>query len=188
MSKTFRKTNSIVGLFWLLLITGFSWIYYSNFYVYQSKVDHYIAHIPRDEQELSPVVFDVLNKTETVSKRFGSYYYTNVRRTVDPTYHVINAVDRNVHELTWMLFLPRRIGKDQMNILFCRFAFFGSGQYSLKNAAKFYFEKEIKDLNADEVLVLLTIASEPGSFRKGKSHDNFYNNLNAMVETYHKQN
>lgn len=71
------------------------------------------------------------------------------------------SYERKIQEIILALQVERLYSKDQILEMYINVNNFGSNVYGLKTAAKFYFNKEVKDLNLAEAAVLARIPQNP---------------------------
>ena len=71
---------------------------------------------------------------------------------------------RKVQELLLAFQLERRFSKEQIVTLYLNYAYFGAGQYGIKSAAKFYFNKKVENLSLDESAMLVGLLKAPSRY------------------------
>lgn len=68
---------------------------------------------------------------------------------------------RKMQEMLLAVQLERSFTKDQIMTLYLNRAYFGSGNYGVGNAAKFYFGKKISEINLNEAALLAGLLKAP---------------------------
>lgn len=68
---------------------------------------------------------------------------------------------RKVQEVLLAFQLERKFTKEQILTLYLNRAYFGSGNYGVKNAAKSYFNKDIAEINLSEAAILAALLKAP---------------------------
>ena len=67
--------------------------------------------------------------------------------------------------------LEHELSKDQILELYLNTSYFGNGYYSVKEAAKGYFEKEPMDMDEFESIMLAGIPNAPSVYAPNKNPD-----------------
>jgi penicillin-binding protein 1A len=73
-------------------------------------------------------------------------------------------IKRKIQELLLAIQLERKFSKEQLLTFYLNKAYFGSGNYGVGNAAKFYFSKDVSQLNLKESAILAGILKAPSKF------------------------
>lgn len=68
---------------------------------------------------------------------------------------------RKIQEVLLSFQLERKFNKEQILELYLNRAYFGSGNYGIKNAAKNYFNKDISEINLNESAILAGLLKAP---------------------------
>lgn len=68
---------------------------------------------------------------------------------------------RKAVELLIALVLERRLGKARILELYVNIIYFGNGVYGIAGAARFYFDKPVRDLSLNQMVMLAIIPSVP---------------------------
>lgn len=71
---------------------------------------------------------------------------------------------RKIQELMLSVQLERKLTKEQILMMYLNKAYFGAGQYGIANAAKFYFNKRITDLDLEESAMLIGLLKAPSKY------------------------
>ena len=74
------------------------------------------------------------------------------------------ALDRKVKEALLAVEIERKYTKDEILEHYLNTIYFGAGAYGIKNAAKVYFDKDIKDLTVAEAALLAGIPKSPTKY------------------------
>lgn len=68
---------------------------------------------------------------------------------------------RKIQEILLAIQIERKFSKNQILTMYLNKAYFGSGNYGVKNAAKSYFQKDINKINLNEAAILASILKAP---------------------------
>ncbi len=68
---------------------------------------------------------------------------------------------RKIQEILLSFQLEREFAKEQILTMYLNRAYFGSGNYGVKNAARSYFNKDISQINLNEAAILAAILKAP---------------------------
>ncbi len=71
---------------------------------------------------------------------------------------------RKIEEILLALELEKTFSKEQILTLYLNRAYFGSGNYGVNNAAKFYFDKSISEIDLNEAALLAGLLKAPSKF------------------------
>ena len=71
------------------------------------------------------------------------------------------TIKRKIQEILLSFQLEREFTKEQILTIYLNRAYFGSGNYGVKNAAKSYFNKDIAQINLNEATILASILKAP---------------------------
>lgn len=71
------------------------------------------------------------------------------------------TLKRKIQEFLLAIQLERKFSKEEILALYLNKAYFGSGNYGVKSAAKGYFGKEVGDLNLNECAILAGLLKAP---------------------------
>ncbi|MBL6664503.1 MAG: PBP1A family penicillin-binding protein [Rickettsiales bacterium] len=71
------------------------------------------------------------------------------------------SIKRKIEELLLAIQLERKFSKEEIITFYLNKAYFGAGNYGVKNAAKGYFDKEVSDLNLNECAILAGLLKAP---------------------------
>jgi penicillin-binding protein 1A len=77
---------------------------------------------------------------------------------------------RKIIELLIAREFEKRYSKDKIFEMYLNHIYFGHGAYGIQSAAKFYFDKEVADLNVIEASILVSIPSAPNRYSPLKNH------------------
>ncbi len=71
---------------------------------------------------------------------------------------------RKIEEILLAFELEKTFSKEQILTLYLNRAYFGSGNYGINNAAKFYFNKSVSEIDLDEAAMLAGLLKAPSKF------------------------
>jgi penicillin-binding protein 1A len=71
---------------------------------------------------------------------------------------------RKIEEILLAFELEKTFSKEQILTLYLNRAYFGSGNYGVNNAAKFYFNKSVSDIDLNEAAMLAGLLKAPSKF------------------------
>lgn len=184
MSKKLIATILISSIF----VSFLAYNFYQIFYKYQPDVDQILAEISVEDKELPPNVLKILKNTNEVSN-IQHFTSTNLRITATEKNGGISMLEWHLFGLVWEKLLAIRIGEKEEFAYFANKVYFGKHGTSdeiigFKNAAKFYFKKDLQNLDDEEILILLVFSKSPEYVRNINS-DNFLAKLNELTEIYH---
>ncbi|MDA7705282.1 PBP1A family penicillin-binding protein [Rickettsiales bacterium] len=87
----------------------------------------------------------------TITQQLARVLFLNNKKTYS----------RKINEILLAYKLEQIFNKEQILTLYFNHVYFGSGNYGIKDAAKFYFNKKVKDLNLNESAILVGILKAP---------------------------
>lgn len=87
----------------------------------------------------------------TITQQLAKLIFLNSKKTFE----------RKVQEVILALQLERKFTKEQIITLYLNRAYFGAGNYGVGDAAKFYFAKEVAQLNLNESAILAGLLKAP---------------------------
>lgn len=90
----------------------------------------------------------------TISQQLAKVLFTDARRTIR----------RKIYELFCTLEIERRFTKDEILSLYLNSIYFGHHAYGIENAARFYFNKRVMDLNLYETSLLVGLIPGPNRY------------------------
>ncbi|MDR0423388.1 MAG: PBP1A family penicillin-binding protein [Rickettsiales bacterium] len=71
---------------------------------------------------------------------------------------------RKVQELLLSIQLEKKMSKEEILLLYLNKSYFGAGKYGILNASKFYFNKNVSDLNLEESAMLVGLLKAPSRY------------------------
>lgn len=74
------------------------------------------------------------------------------------------TLKRKVQELMLSIQLERKLTKEEILMMYLNKAYFGAGKYGISDAAKFYFNKRISDLDLEECAMLIGLLKAPSKY------------------------
>lgn len=93
---------------------------------------------------------------------------------------------RKAMEAVYALQIEKEYSKNEILEMYFNQIYFGHGAYGIKSAAKFYFNKNVKDLNLIECAILAALPKSPHTFSPIRSpHKSYKRNrivINLMVQ------
>ncbi len=93
---------------------------------------------------------------------------------------------RKLTEAVYALQIEKEFSKQEILEMYFNQIYFGHGAYGIKSAARFYFRKEIQDLNVVESGILASLPKSPHSFSPIRNTHNCFNRnrvvMRLMVE------
>lgn len=78
---------------------------------------------------------------------------------------------RKIQEVLLAFQLERKLTKEQIITLYLNRAYFGSGNYGVGNAAKFYFGKNLSKINLNEAAMLAGLLKAPSKYSPRNNRD-----------------
>lgn len=112
----------------------------------------------------------------TITQQLAKLLFLNPEKTIK----------RKIQEILLALQLERCFAKEQILTFYLNRAYFGSGNYGISNAAKYYFGKDVAQLNLNEAALLAGLLKAPSKLSP-KNNKNLAENradevLQNMVE------
>lgn len=93
---------------------------------------------------------------------------------------------RKATEAVYALQIEKEYSKQEILEMYLNQIYFGHGAYGIKSAARFYFDKEVQDLNVVESAILAALPKSPHTFSPIRSTHNCYERnrvvMRLMVE------
>lgn len=77
--------------------------------------------------------------------------------------------DRKINEILLAYKLEKAFNKEEILTLYLNHVYFGAGNYGINDAAKFYFNKNVSDLNLNESAILVAILKAPSKLAPNKN-------------------
>lgn len=74
------------------------------------------------------------------------------------------TLKRKVQELMLSIQLERKLTKEQILTMYLNKAYFGAGKYGISEAARFYFNKKVYQLNLEESAMLIGLLKAPSKY------------------------
>lgn len=74
------------------------------------------------------------------------------------------TLKRKVQELLLSIHLEMKFTKEEILTMYLNKAYFGAGKYGIKSAAKFYFNKEVYELDLEESAMLIGLLKAPSRY------------------------
>ena len=80
------------------------------------------------------------------------------------------SIKRKVKEILLSYVITKKFTKHKILELYLNQIYFGSGVYGICEAARYYFNKKLEDLDVSEIAFLAGILPSPGAYAKEKNH------------------
>ncbi len=74
------------------------------------------------------------------------------------------TLKRKVQELLLSIYLEMKFTKEEILTMYLNKAYFGAGKYGIKSASKFYFNKEVYELDLEESAMLIGLLKAPSRY------------------------
>ncbi len=91
-------------------------------------------------------------------------------------------IGRKLRELALAFALEKKFSKEEILTSYLNFVYMGHGNYGIQNAAQFYFQKEVSDLNFIENLILVSLPSAPERYSPYRNPQLLRNKMDAIIE------
>lgn len=114
----------------------------------------------------------VVQGGSTITQQLAKLLFLNPQRTVK----------RKVQEILLALQMERQFTKEQILSLYLNRAYFGAGNYGVGNAAKFYFGKEVSQLNLNESAIIAGLLKAPSKFSPKNNRDLAESRSNVVLQ------
>jgi len=98
------------------------------------------------------------------------------------------TIKRKIQEALLSLQLERIFSKEQILTFYLNRAYFGAGKYGIKNAAKFYFDKEVGYLNLEESAMLVGLLKAPSKYSPKNNPELAKQRTNQVLNYLRKNN
>ena len=109
----------------------------------------------------------------TITQQLAKLLFLNPERTLQ----------RKVQEVILALQLERRFTKEQIITIYLNRAYFGSGNYGVASAAKFYFGKSVSDINLNEAALLAGLLKAPSKLSPKNNQDSAETRTNVVISS-----
>ncbi len=103
---------------------------------------------------------EIVQGGSTITQQLVKQLYTRGKKTFK----------RKIIEMLIAREFEKRYNKDKIFEMYLNHIYFGHGAYGIQSAAKFYFGKEVADLNVIEASILVSIPSAPNRYSPLKNH------------------
>ncbi|MCB1179347.1 MAG: transglycosylase domain-containing protein [Leptospiraceae bacterium] len=137
---------------------------------------------------------DFLALTRAFYKNITSFRYIQGASTITQQLSRIlindrrKSIIRKFKEAMVALSLETKLSKDEILEAYMNNVYLGHGAFGFDNAAKFYFDKEIKDLNTMEMVLLSSLASNPNVYSPFKNVKGSKKRFTIILKTLIKRN
>ena len=98
------------------------------------------------------------------------------------------TIERKIKEIALATKLEKQYSKDEILSMYLSVIYFGNGIYGAKQAAKFYFAKDIKDLSVAECATLAAIVKNPSKYSPNRDKDASISRRNLVIDKMCEQN
>lgn len=174
-------------------------------YIISTEDQHFYQHKGFDVLRIAKVMFNNIKsgKITAGASSISQQYVKNLFLEFDQTW------ERKIEEAFLTIRLETHYSKDEILEGYLNTIYFGNGIYGVKNAALYYFNKDISNITVEEAIILAGIPKSPNNynpvsnleasqkrfnllantlFENGVIDFNTYNNLDfASVEVYGKR-
>ena len=89
---------------------------------------------------------------------------------------------RKLKEIALALKLEKEYSKDEIMSMYLSVIYFGNGLYGVKQAAKYYFEKDVQELTVAECATLAAIVKNPSKYSPNKNAEASKNRRNLVID------
>lgn len=96
------------------------------------------------------------------------------------------SIDRKLYELLYSIQIEMQYSKEEILEGYMNSIYYGHGIYGFKNAASFYFDKELKDLSISEIALLIGIPNGPSYYSPILNMENATNKRNQILSLLYK--
>ena len=108
----------------------------------------------------------------TITQQLAKLLYFDSKKTIK----------RKVQEILLAIKLERIFSKEQILSLYLNRAYFGSGNYGIASASKYYFNKDISQLNLKESAMLAGLLKAPSRLSPNKNKDLAQGRANQVLK------
>ncbi len=98
------------------------------------------------------------------------------------------TISRKLKEIALASQLEKEYSKEEILSMYLSVIYFGNGIYGAKQAAKYYFGKDTKDLTVAESATLAAIVKNPSKYSPNKNTDASLQRRNLIIELMREQN
>ena len=98
------------------------------------------------------------------------------------------TVSRKLKEIALASQLEKEYSKEEILSMYLSVIYFGNGIYGAKQAAKYYFGKDVKDLTVAESATLAAIVKNPSKYSPNKNKDAALERRNLIIDLMREQN
>lgn len=97
------------------------------------------------------------------------------------------TISRKITEAAYALKIELTLSKDQILEEYLNQIYFGEGQWGIQNAARFYFAKEVENLNLEESALLAGLPQAPSIYSPLNDKDKALNRRNVVLSLMNEQ-
>lgn len=98
------------------------------------------------------------------------------------------TLSRKLKEIAIASNLEKEYSKDEILAMYLSVIYFGNGIYGAKQASKYYFEKDVKDLSIAESATLAAIVKNPSKYSPNKDKTAAKSRRNSIIDKMCEQN
>ncbi|MBR4800064.1 MAG: transglycosylase domain-containing protein [Clostridia bacterium] len=98
------------------------------------------------------------------------------------------TLTRKLKEIAIASKLEKKYEKDEILSMYLSVIYFGNGIYGAKQASKYYFEKDVKDLTIAESATLAAIVKNPSKYSPNKNPEAAKTRRNSIIDKMCEQN
>ncbi|MCS7204439.1 MAG: transglycosylase domain-containing protein [Leptospiraceae bacterium] len=97
------------------------------------------------------------------------------------------TVTRKLKEAFFALELERRFTKEEILLLYINQVYLGHGAYGFQNASRFYFQKDLENLNFTEKLALASLPSRPEFYSPLRNFQQLEEKMDTIFQRMRKE-
>ena len=132
--------------------------------------------------------FDIIGTSRAIYNDFKAGKYMEGGSTLSQQlaknlyFPMDNTLERKIAEIFMALKLEKTLGKEGILEIYANVVYFGSGYYSIGEAAKGYFDKNVNELNAAECTLLAGIPNAPSVYSLDVNPELAYQRQKKVIE------
>lgn len=97
------------------------------------------------------------------------------------------TLERKIKEAGYALKIELTLSKDEILEAYLNYIYFGEGRWGIQNAARFYFGKNVEDLNLEEAAMLAGLLKAPSTYSPLKSKEKALDRRNVVLSLMKEQ-
>ena len=99
-----------------------------------------------------------------------------------------NSIERKIKELLTSIQLENMYSKNEILEMYLTQSLFGPGVYGIQSGAKYYFGKDVTDLNIEESAILIGLLKAPNNYNPYRKPENAYKRREVVLKRMHLEN